>query len=97
MAVVVESEYRAGEERALAELERDGFKAEALNYAPGRTEPHAHDYDVCLHVLEGEFRVSEVDRGIVHACGPGSKLTVPAGTRHSEDHGAVRLVVGRRR
>jgi quercetin dioxygenase-like cupin family protein len=96
MPVVVNHGYGASEDQALAELSRDGFEARVADYAPGRTEPHVHDYDICLHVLRGEFRVIEADGGAVHACGPGAEVRVPSGTRHFEDHGAVRLVVGRR-
>ena len=96
MAVTVDHGYGASEYQALAELSRDGFEAKVADYLPGRTEAHEHDYDICLHVLGGEFRVIEAESGAVHACGPGAKLQVPAGTRHFEDHGAVRLVVGRR-
>lgn len=97
MSVVISHGYGADEDQALAELERDGFKGEKKAYAPGRTEPHEHDYDICLYILEGEFRLNDVDQPAVHACGPGSKLFVPAGTRHFEDHGVLTMVVGRRR
>lgn len=96
MTVIVEHGYAADEEQALAELARDGFSAAARDYAPERTEPHQHDYDVRLYVVEGEFKLIEADSDIVHSCGPGARAFVPAGTRHCEDHGALRLVVGRR-
>ena len=96
MTMVVDHQYGASEEQALEELSRDGFTGSAKEYAPGRTEPHHHDYDVCLYVMEGEFRVTEADTGLVHSLKPGAKLFVPSGTRHSEDHGTLRMVVGRR-
>ena len=96
MGIIVTQGYGAGEEQALDELKRDGFNASATDYAPGRSEPHQHDYDVCVHVIAGEFKVIEEGRGAVHSCGPGAKIFVPSGTPHWEDHGAVRLVVGRR-
>ena len=83
-------------EQAIAEMSRDGFSAAAKDYAPGRTEPHAHDYDVCLYILEGTFKLFDADSGVVHAFTPGDKVLVPSGTRHSEDHETLRMVVGRR-
>jgi quercetin dioxygenase-like cupin family protein len=96
MTIIVNHGYGAAEEQALGELSRDGFSGAARDYAPGRTEPHQHDYDVCLYVLDGEFRLLEADTGVVHSCGPGAKVFVTSGTLHSEDHGALRMVVGRR-
>lgn len=96
MTIIVEYEHGAREVDALAELERDGFVASAVEYAPGNTEPHHHDYDVCLHIIEGEFRLTDVERQIVHCCGPGTKVFVAGGTEHFEDHGQLRMAVGRR-
>ena len=96
MSILLDQGYGASEQEAHRELEREGFSAETRDYAAGSNEPHQHDYDVCLYVLEGEFRVTDAERGIVHACRPGDRLRVPSGTPHSEEHGPVRLVVGRR-
>lgn len=96
MPVTLTRRQQASEADALAELRSAGFAAEAKEYAAGTSARHAHDYDVCVHVVDGEFRVKLEEDGIVHNCRPGDRLYVPAGTRHFEDHGAVRLVVGRR-
>ena len=77
-------------------MRREGFAPEAKDYGPGSTEPHAHDYDVRLYIVEGIFRVTDADSNRVHSFGPGDKVFVGAGTRHSEDHGPLRMVVGRR-
>ncbi len=73
-----------------------GFSAEVKEYAPGTTEPHAHDYQVRLFILDGEFRLLDADKDVLHTCRPGDRVSVSAGTRHSEDHGALKMVVGRR-
>ena len=86
----------ASETQAVADISRQGFDAAPKDYAAGKTEPHRHDYDICLHILEGEFRLGLVDEGVVHSFGPGDRLFVPAGTLHFEDHGPLRMVVGRR-
>ena len=96
MGMFVDESYGATEEKALAELRDEGFSAETKDYAPGRTEPHAHDYEVRLYILEGEFRLIDGEDGTVHACRPGDRVRVSAGTLHAEDHGALKMVVGRR-
>ena len=96
MGIELDSAYGATEAQAVAELREDGFSAEVKDYAPGTTQPHAHDYEVRLYILEGEFRLSDADKEVVHSCRPGDRVRVSAGTRHSEDHGELKMVVGRR-
>lgn len=96
MSVLLNPAYGAGEEQALAELEQQGFSGAVKDYAPGTTEPHQHDYDILLYIQEGEFRLGEVEAATVHTCKPGDKVFVAAGTPHFEDHGVLRMVVGRR-
>ncbi len=96
MAIELTRGNCASEVQAAAEISGNGFTAAAKDYAPGKTEPHRHDYDICLHIVEGEFRLGLVDENVVHSCGPGDRLFVPAGTLHFEDHGRLRMVVGRR-
>ncbi len=86
----------ASEAHAVDEISRDGFTAAVKDYAAGKTEPHAHDYDICLHILEGEFRLGLVDKGVVQSFSPGDRVFVGAGTLHFEEHGPLRMVVGRR-
>jgi len=96
MSVEVMRGNSASEAQATTEISSKGFTAASKNYAPSKTEPHRHDYDICLHILEGEFRLGVIDESVVHSCGPGDRLFVPAGTLHFEDHGPLRMVVGRR-
>lgn len=88
--------HGTSEAQAAVEMSDKGFTAAAKDYAPGKTEPHRHDYDICLHILEGEFRLGLPADNVVHSYGPGDRLFVPAGTLHFEDHGELRMVVGRR-
>lgn len=85
----------APEEQVLAEMTREGFAAAVKDYASERTEPHRHEYDVSLYVIEGEFTIIEPD-GAIHHIGPGDRAFVGRGTAHAEDHGALRMIVGRR-
>lgn len=96
MTIVLNPAYGAGEQQALAELEQQGFTGAVKDYPPGTTEPHRHDYDILLYILDGEFRLGDVKAATVHSCMPGDKVFVSAGTPHFEDHGMLRMVVGRR-
>ncbi len=96
MPVTVTRRGEASDADVFAEFSSDGFAAEAKNYSPGRTEPHHHDCDVCLHIFEGELRLNLPDEGRARSCQPGDRVFVPAGTIHSEEHGHLKMVVGRR-
>lgn len=96
MSIEVTPGTHASEAQAVAELGGRGFTAAAKDYAAGKSEPHRHDYDICLHILEGEFRLGVVDEAVVHSFGAGDSIFVPARTLHFEDHGPLRMVVGRR-
>ncbi len=96
MPVTVTRRDEASKADALTKLSSAGFSAEAKDYSPGTTEPHKHDHDVCLHILEGEFQLNLGDDGLVRSCRPGDRVYVPAGTLHFEEHGPLRVVVGRR-
>jgi len=96
MSIEVAHAAGASEAQALAAISLQGFTAAAKDYAPGKTDPHRHDYDICLHILAGEFRLGLPDEGALRSFGPGDRLHVPAGTFHYEEHGDLRMVVGRR-
>ena len=86
----------ASEDQIIEEMARDGFVTAIKDYYSGTTEPHTHDYDVCLYILDGEFRVTDTDASVVHRFRPGDKVLVDRGTTHAEDHGPLRMIVGRR-
>ena len=96
MTVVTTHQPGISEEQMIRQMSCDGFEAAARDYGSGATEPHQHDYDVCLYIVEGEFRLREVERSIVHSFGPGDKVLVDRGTTHAEEHGPLRMIVGRR-
>ncbi len=83
-------------DKAIAEAKSEGFVGEIKEYTGGHTEPHQHDYDVRLFVLEGEIRLTDVHKNFGHKCGPGTKIHVIAGAAHIEDHGTLKMIVGRR-
>jgi quercetin dioxygenase-like cupin family protein len=81
---------------ATAEISNQGYQVATKDYGPGKSDPHAHEYDICLHILSGELRLGIVDEAVVYSFGRGERCLVPAGTVHFEEHGALRMVVGRR-
>jgi len=96
MAITAMNKPGAPEDQMVEEMVRDGFIAAAKDYSSGATDPHQHDYDVCLYILDGEFRVTETVKSMVHRFGPGDKVFVDRGTVHAEEHGCLRMIVGRR-
>ena len=96
MPITMGHDGDALEEQVLADMAHEGFTVVAKDYSPSTTEPHHHDVDICLHIIAGEFRLTEVDAALVHRFGPGDRVFVPRGTRHAEDHDELRMVVGRR-
>ena len=83
-------------DQALAEANSEGFVGEIKEYTGGHTEPHQHDYDVRLFVLEGEIRLTDVQNNVVYECGYGTKAYVSAGIMHTEDHDTLKMIVARR-
>ena len=96
MTIILSEGHCASEERAIAELKAEGFTAAVAALPPTTTETHRHDYDVCLHILEGELVFTDVERAITYACWPGEKLFVSAGSPHHDRHGPLKIVAGRR-
>ena len=96
MSVVTTHHPDVPESQMIEEMARDGFEAAIRHYGSGTTEPHQHDYDVCLYILGGEFKLREVERSTVYRFGPGDKVFVGRGTVHAEEHGPLRMIVGRR-
>ena len=96
MSVVTTRKPGASEDQVIEEMARNGYEAAARVYSSGMTEPHQHDYDVCLYILEGEFRLTEVDKSVVHRFQPGDQVFVARGTVHAEEYGSLRMIVGRR-
>jgi quercetin dioxygenase-like cupin family protein len=80
-----------------AACRREGYEiGEGEIQAHTRREPHTHDFDARLFIVEGSLTlVRGQDRSTY---GPGESCAVPAGTMHAEHTEAdgARLVYGRR-
>ena len=80
-----------------ADLTREGYELREGEIKPNvHREPHAHEFDARLFVLEGSITLVFKDGRCTY--GPGDSCNVPAGTMHEEHTGAdgVRYLAGRR-
>lgn len=70
------------EEAMRRRLEADGYLVARYTYPAGTHFPdHVHDVDKVDAVIAGRFRV--VVAGHLHVLGPGDRIAVPRGVRHS--------------
>jgi quercetin dioxygenase-like cupin family protein len=77
------------EKRLMGVLEREGYEVAVYTYRAGTVfPPLEHAQDKCDGVLEGTLRVTIGETS--YDLGPGDRLCIPAGIRHSAQ------VVGRR-
>jgi len=81
------------------QLDADGFDAQRFRDGPGaRYQPHSHEQDESLWVLEGEITFGAGGRS--WRLGPGDRLQLPRGTVHTAvagPDGATYLIGQRRR
>jgi quercetin dioxygenase-like cupin family protein len=70
------------ESRMMRLLESEGYEVASYAYREGTAFPvHEHPQDKCDAVLEGVLRVTV--GADTYDLGPGDRLYLPAGTRHS--------------
>lgn len=80
------------EKRMMGLLEREGFEVSVYAYRAGTVfPPHEHAQDKCDGVVEGVLRVTVADA--VFDLGPGDRIYLPAGTRHSAEVVGSKTVV----
>jgi quercetin dioxygenase-like cupin family protein len=92
-AVAVLKSHFQTKEEAIQEIVKIGWWPVSLRDAPGEVfEPHKHDADQVLYLVEGTMKF-EAD-GRVHHLEPGDKLELPAFTVHSVEvpEGAVYII-----
>jgi quercetin dioxygenase-like cupin family protein len=72
------------EKRLMSILETEGYEVSSYTYRPGTIfPPHEHGQDKCDAVIEGTFRLTA--KGVAYDLGPGDRLYIPAGTRHTAE------------
>ncbi len=82
-------------EDAIREIVETGWWPLSWRDAPGEVyEPHKHDADQTLYLVEGGLEFEDVAEGVVHHLEPGDKLELPAFTVHAvkAPKGAVYVV-----
>ena len=72
------------EKRMMGLMESEGYEVASYAYRPSTAfSPHEHSQDKCDAVLQGILRVVVGDE--TFDLGPGDRLYLPAGTRHSAE------------
>jgi quercetin dioxygenase-like cupin family protein len=80
------------EKRMMRAMELEGYDVLVYTYRPGTTFPdHEHPRPKCDAVVQGTLRVSSGGR--TWDVGPGDRIYVPAGTRHSAEVVGAETVV----
>ena len=85
------------EESVRRRLEEDGFSAFCWTDPPcAHYDEHVHDRDESIWLVAGQMRFGAGGRELV--LGPGDRLMLPAGTRHTADAGGdgATYVIGQR-
>ena len=80
-----------------AEVVREGYEVRDGQLEPHvHRQPHAHDFDARLLVLDGTITLAFGDERITYRAG--DACNIPAGTTHAEhtESDGVRYVIGRR-
>ncbi len=76
------SDGPVSEKRMMGLMESEGYEVASYTYREGTAfPPHEHGQDKCDGVVHGVLRVTV--GGDVYDLGPGDRLYLPAGTRHS--------------
>jgi mannose-6-phosphate isomerase-like protein (cupin superfamily) len=95
MPLTVTDDGISDESAALAALGRQGLHVLALDVEPVLNDPHWHHFDAEFHVLSGSLELTDAATGRIHACGPGSRVRVPARALHAEHSPAgYRIALG---
>src|SRR4029453_16811387 len=72
------------EKRMMGLLESEGYEVASYAYREGMVfGPHEHSQDKCDGVVQGVLRIVVGDE--TFDLGPGDRLYLPAGTRHSAE------------
>jgi quercetin dioxygenase-like cupin family protein len=91
-------EEAASEDVLRRRLEADGFESFVWRDDPGADyQPHSHDHDESLWVIEGEITFGAEGQEL--RLGPGDRLMLPRGTVHTAHAGGegARYLIGQRR
>ena len=90
----IDYEYFASETEVQAEIAAAGQFAVAVAYGEDENPDHWHDFDACVYVLEGVLELTLTESGESCQCGPGTRITAPAGFLHREKSSGYKAIVG---
>ena len=94
MTIVQEKNHINTAEEATSEVEKAGFYGMTIDQPPNETQPHWHNFNSTLYILEGTLNITDVNAGIVYTCEAGWKITVPENAIHAEKHQEYKAVIG---
>jgi quercetin dioxygenase-like cupin family protein len=88
----VSTDGPVSEKRMMGLMESEGYEVACYAYREGTVfPPHEHGHDKCDAVVEGVLRITVGDTA--YDLGPGDRLYLPAGTRHSAQVLGAKTVV----
>jgi len=90
----VRSDYFNSEGEAVADAKALGLHTVTVDVHADENEPHWHNFDAMIYILDGELRVTETETGYLHTCRPRSRLHAIGFTAHSEVTDGYRAVIG---
>ena len=83
-----------GRQDAEAEIRDQGLHEMVFEVPAVDNEPHWHDFDAYLYILEGTLQLRDVAAGVIHECSPGMRIDVPAKTVHAEKSDGYTVLLG---
>jgi hypothetical protein len=81
-------------QEAEAEIRDRGLHEMVFEVPAVDNEPHWHDFDAYLYLLDGTLHLRDVQAGVVHECSPGIRIDVPAKTVHAEQSKGYTVLLG---
>lgn len=82
------------EAEARAEIEAAGWLWHVADVPAEHNQPHYHPFDSTVFVLDGSMDFYELETGIHHRCGPGTRVQDWGPNVHQEEHDGYRSLVG---
>ena len=63
---------------------------------PLKAQPHFHDFDTLVFIMEGSLDFIDIETGLQHRCGPGTLVEDIGHNRHAESHAGFRSLTAYR-
>jgi quercetin dioxygenase-like cupin family protein len=83
--IVVQEGAFSSEAEAIREIRADGYWFQVfIDPGPQPTEPHVHDWDARLYVVNGTAKLTDFVARRTYILSPGVKVTIPKGEQHLE-------------